>query len=231
MTRQDAKPMDHRTRVAQERRDRMRERLLSAVMSVYAHRGQHAAPVIDDVIREAGVARGTFYKYFTSLDEAVDVLGHELSDEMTHGLAELYASVADPLLRIGTGSQLFLLRGVIDPAWGAFVSRTDYFARDSYFLQMITADVQAAQAVGLAENREVESVVDLLLGSTMTSIRRLSQVANPRRKYVEDVAALLLCGLGVDATRANEVVRDRAIYIRGLAPDHLAWWKDPWAPA
>ncbi len=42
-----------------------RRRLLSSARLVFADQGYHAASV-DDVIRAAGVARGTFYNYFPS---------------------------------------------------------------------------------------------------------------------------------------------------------------------
>jgi hypothetical protein len=39
---------------------------------------------------------------------------------------------------------------------------------------------------------------------------------------------MILCGLGVEPDEAKAVMRDRAIFIRGLAPDRLTWWRDPW---
>ncbi|WP_375402986.1 TetR family transcriptional regulator [uncultured Sphingomonas sp.] len=38
------------------------------------------------VIEAAGVSRATFYKHFSSLDEAAAVLGSRLSDEMVEEL-------------------------------------------------------------------------------------------------------------------------------------------------
>ena len=66
---------DHRQRVAAERRERMRSRLLASAMKLIAEKGP-AATSIDDVISAAEVSRGTFYKYFPSPDALVLSLIH-----------------------------------------------------------------------------------------------------------------------------------------------------------
>src|SRR3546814_6029616 len=55
-------PEDFRIRVAADRRERMRARLLDAVLDLYQPGRGGAHLVIDDVIQTAGVSRGTFYK-------------------------------------------------------------------------------------------------------------------------------------------------------------------------
>src|SRR3546814_12397923 len=70
---------DFRIRVAADRRERMRARLLDAVLDLYQPGRGGAHLVIDDVIQAAGVSRGTFYKYFDSLEEAVDELGERMA--------------------------------------------------------------------------------------------------------------------------------------------------------
>src|SRR3546814_15965266 len=66
-------PEDFRIRVAADRRERMRARLLDAVLDLYQPGRGGAHLVIDDVIQTAGVWCGTFYKYFESADN--DVVG------------------------------------------------------------------------------------------------------------------------------------------------------------
>jgi AcrR family transcriptional regulator len=72
---------DHRVRVAGEKRERMRDHLLGAVLAVYPGKPGQGPAVIDDVIRVAKVSRGTFYKYYPSLEEAVAELGAKLAAE------------------------------------------------------------------------------------------------------------------------------------------------------
>ena len=52
---------DHRKVVAAQRRKKMRHRLIEAAVLVFAAK-PHGDVVIEDIVAEAGVARGTFYK-------------------------------------------------------------------------------------------------------------------------------------------------------------------------
>lgn len=72
---------DHRSRTAADRRARMRARLVETAVFLAARYGPERAR-IDDVVAEAGVARGTFYQYFRSTEEIIVAaqvaLGREL---------------------------------------------------------------------------------------------------------------------------------------------------------
>jgi AcrR family transcriptional regulator len=215
---------DHRVRVAKDRRDKMRARLLKAVMASYAHRGWQ----IDDVIKEAKVSRATFYKYFKSPDGALDALGQQLQDELRENIGTLIDDSDHAVQRIAAGVQVFLLRGVTDPTWAGFVTRTSYVARDAIWREMIVADLSAARDQGEIEFEDVNAASSLLLGTLMEAIQYLSFSGKRKRGYVEDLSVMILRGLGVAPERARKVVRERAIYVRGLAPDRLPWWRDPW---
>jgi len=58
-------------------RTKRRAQLLACAREVFAERGYHGAS-IDDVIRAAGVARGTFYNYFDSKRAVFQVVLEEL---------------------------------------------------------------------------------------------------------------------------------------------------------
>ena len=221
-------PNDQRVRVGRERREKMQKRLLSAVMSSYASHKSHFSFGIDDVVQEAGVSRATFYLYFDSLEAAVDKLGQELIDEMNRDMEMLVARNDDPLSRMATGIQAFLLRSVTDPMWGAFVSRTQHFASDVTLLAVVESDLLKARELKMVEFTDVEAASSLLLGSTMEAVRRLVSSDQPKRAYVEELTVMILRGLGVDVKRGTNLAHDRAMYIRGLAPDCIPWWKDPW---
>ena len=224
-------PEDHRVRVGRERREKMRKRLLTAVMSSYATRKEHDTPVIDDIIKSADVSRATFYSHFLSLEEAVDTLGQDLAEEMMHSLEVLFKRNHTPLQRMARGTQVFLLRGVTDSLWGLFVSRTDYLSRNTYLLQTIAGDLMDARKLKLVEFSELEAATSLFVGAMMEAIRHLVKTDQRSRAYVEELTVMILRGLGVEREVAKEVVHEQAIYIRGLAPDRLSWWRDPWRPS
>ena len=68
---------DGRTRRAEQVREQRRAQILAAALQVFADRGYHGAAV-SDLVKAAGVARGTFYLYFDS-KESVFL---ELLDEL-----------------------------------------------------------------------------------------------------------------------------------------------------
>ncbi|MGB3247453.1 MAG: TetR/AcrR family transcriptional regulator, partial [Sulfitobacter sp.] len=79
---------DHRVRVAKDRRQRMRARLSSALMESFADTTLDGPPSVEDVIARADVSRQTFYKYFKSMDSAIEDQAGEVIDEMIADLQE-----------------------------------------------------------------------------------------------------------------------------------------------
>src|SRR6267142_6085346 len=117
---------DHRTKVGAHRRARTEERILEAALRVFAARGA-SAPVIDDFIQAAGIARGTFYNYFRSTDELFDATAAWLLDDLTQSIDEALAGITDSVLRIGIGLRLALRKAEQDRAWAAFMSKFLHF--------------------------------------------------------------------------------------------------------
>ena len=226
----DAQPVeDHRVRVARERRSQTRMRILDAVMVTCAARLKQDLPTVDDVIAEANVSRATFYKYFTSVEEAIGVYGYMLMEEMFRSLASLFTARDDELARVVMAIQLFLMRAVIDPQWGAFLARTAHLARNTELVDRVLAYLQVARAKNLIRFDDALPATSLVIGTVLEAIRHISRTGLRSRDYVDEITAMLLHGLGLDQVEAHDLVRDRTIYIRGLAPDSLAWWTDPWS--
>ena len=102
-----ARHNDHRTRVGQERRERMRERLIEAATLVFAELGPEAAQ-IDHVIRQADVSRGTFYNYFRSTDELLHAAQNALSAEMVALVSAASDRSAPPPERLARDIKAFM---------------------------------------------------------------------------------------------------------------------------
>ncbi len=219
---------DWRVRVGRERREKMRERLLQAVLTCYANAKQHEAPSIEDVIKEAEVSRGTFYLYFLSLEEAVNALGLAIAEETVRNMASLLTVSETPLQHLATGIQLFLLRSVTDAKWAAFGSRTDFLSRDTTLRKAQQQHLIAAREAKALMFNEVEAATSLMNGAMQEAMRHLVLTDERHRSFVEETTVMILCGLRADYETAKKVVHERAIFIRGLAPDCFPWWSDPW---
>lgn len=78
-----------------EKRERTRSSLIESAYRVFARKEMDAVTV-DDIIAEAGVARGTFYNYFQTREDVLRAVAASLSDEMNQKIWAQYAKVSDP---------------------------------------------------------------------------------------------------------------------------------------
>ena len=217
---------DHRSRLAREKRDRMRKRLLSTVMLCFSQGNDHEVPGIDDVIREAKVSRTTFYQHFNSMEDAFNALSIQLSNDIRD--MEKFLGRSDPLERLAIGIHMFLLHGVADRVWAKFVSRTNYISKDRFLTHTIEARLLEAREAKLVSFVDITAAKSLMLGSQAVAMRLLKPVNRENRSSLEELTVMILCGLRADYELATKAVQETTIYIRGFAPDCVSWWQDPW---
>ena len=113
---------DHRTRVAAERRARMRRKLVESALLVFAEKGVDA-PVIEDVIAAADVSRGTFYNYFRTNGELLAAAIQELGNELVEHIEQRVKTIPSPAERVFTGLRLYLDAARRFPLFARFVGR------------------------------------------------------------------------------------------------------------
>jgi AcrR family transcriptional regulator len=78
---------------------------------------------VDDVVLEAGVAKGTFYVHFKDLPELTAAVADELVKAIDDLLQPVRLSLNDPALRIAYGCSCFIDRALADPAWAGVAAR------------------------------------------------------------------------------------------------------------
>ncbi|HZZ10212.1 MAG TPA: TetR/AcrR family transcriptional regulator [Paraburkholderia sp.] len=192
---------DHRTIAARKKRDAMRVRILHATMDVFAER-KNLTTSIEDVVKAADISRGTFYKHFTSLEEALVAVGKEATDRMTLDILPVYDVLTDPLQRISTGMRLFLTRALTDRRWAGFVVRAELIPHESILLNYIYHDLRAGAAEAKLFFDDVTAAADSVMGATVEGMRTiiLGRSKDPHA-YISSVIRITLRGLGV----SNEV--------------------------
>ena len=114
--------VDHRSRNARMRRERMRARLIEAALFVSAEHGPDGAS-IDEVAVAAGVSRGSFYNYFFTLPELLQASSHELGVELIALVLAEIAPVTDPAERLARGFLLLIDAGRKFPLVARFAAR------------------------------------------------------------------------------------------------------------
>ena len=85
-----------RPRKEQERKQRTREQVLAAAQRVFARQGYHPT-LISEIVAEAGVGQGTFYRYFTNKRQVFEVLFDRLVESLMGSFAPLSESMPSSL--------------------------------------------------------------------------------------------------------------------------------------
>lgn len=153
-----------------------RQQILFAARDVFAKRGYHQA-TIDDIVAQAGVARGTFYLYFEDkravFSDLIDRFAQQLSMSITRIATDDPARpVAEQVLEniraiIGTclaertmTKILFTDAVGVDPAFDRKLT-TFYDA----VVQLLTESLKDGQALGIVDDGEPRVLAYLSIGA------------------------------------------------------------------
>lgn len=208
---------DHRIATAEKRRVRMRARLLDAVMHVYADLPPGRVPSIDEVVTHAQVSRGTFYKYFLAVDEAVIALGTELGERLTHQALPHYDVLTEPWQRVAVGLRGWLTYAVNDPVWARFVTRIDVWPHLHVTRNLITQDVSRGRDLGQFSFSDSRTAVDMVCGIAVTGIYALRAGIDDPQGYIDCAVSMILAALGCDPDSCQQGVefsrRHQRIYV------------------
>ena len=214
----------HRTRVGIERRARTRSRIVAAALRVFAEKGTDS-PVIDDFIREAGVARGTFYNYFTRTEQLLLAVSRSLEDDLMLSIEAEMSDLQDPVARLATGMRLWLGWARADPVWCAFIVKSRF--RGALVEQQLHADLKNARQAGAFNFPSLEVARDLVVGTILEAMSRI--MTTPVSKaYSDGVARGILTGLGLDVTRTNQLLKTPVPRLR--RPVQQVGVKEPSSP-
>lgn len=114
--------LERRAEIGREKRARTKAQLIAAAKALFSKRPWELI-TIDEVVKEAGVAKGTFYTHFNDLDE----LAAAVADELIYAFDDLIQpdrlSFSDPLERVAFGCDAFLEQCLSDRGWASLASR------------------------------------------------------------------------------------------------------------
>lgn len=183
----------------------MRRKLLATAMRVFAEKGPDAA-VIEDFIAAAGVARGTFYNYFSSTQELLDAVTAELSDSIIAEIDRVVQQIDDPMQRLAAGCLLYMHLGVDLPSWGAFMMRTGFRGRAIGKLADVymPRDLEAACRAGELSYPSLRAARDLMFSCVSQAILTVIAGEAPR-EHLRQMLELGLRGVGAQPSLAERL--------------------------
>jgi AcrR family transcriptional regulator len=195
--------MDHRKVVAAKRREKTRGKILKAALVVFANHGVEAK-VIDLVIRQAGVSRGTFYNYFRTSEEMFLAVAAEVSNEIIRTVDPVVQQQPDPAARIACGLVLVLKLARAFPVLAQFVSRGGPPALSSGNLatKVVPREIRDGIACGLFKVTDKPLAFDLILGAVIMAFHRVTN-ATVSENYSRNLAQSVLQSLGLKSGQAQ----------------------------
>ncbi|MBA4109272.1 MAG: TetR/AcrR family transcriptional regulator [Leptothrix sp. (in: Bacteria)] len=212
---------DFRTRVAAEKRERMRTRLIEAAMEVFSSKGIDAT-VIEDLIEQAQVSRGTFYNYFRTTEEVMAAVLQAVGNELLLLVDLAIADRSDPAERLACGVRMVLQTARHFPHAGRFISRvgvsrsTDHLPTLGYLLR----DLVEANEAGRFNLADPMLGLDLVVGTTTAALFSLSMRTDLADTYPQEITFQILLGLGMNRAAARKLV-DKPIQAVQLPPESL----------
>lgn len=190
-TQPDLSPRAARTRAA----------LIAAGFELLVERPIDAIP-IDEVVANAGVAKGSFFNHFADKQAFAEAIGAEVRLELEGLVARANAGIADPLGRIAGGMRVAAEFALSNPKRTKVLLRSNgnYTARAHPLNRGLLEDIEAACAQGLLRPEAKEAGVLYWLGLCQVLMANLVERSMTRAqadRRVSDMITLGLSGLGV----------------------------------
>jgi AcrR family transcriptional regulator len=195
-----------RAEIGREKRARTRAQLLAAAGALFARQAVESVTV-DDVIREAGVAKGTFYVHFKDLQALIASVADELVTSIDDFLQPVRLSIEDPAQRIAYGCSCFIDKALSDPGWAALTARMAATVAKGgsvarrHLYEDLKQNAKRLPRDGMSAELSLEIVVGILL-------QVLSAIAEGRLslRHREGALAAILRAIGLDARRVKSVL-------------------------
>jgi len=196
---------NHQRRVGVGRRERTRALLIRSAIEVFARLGPDA-PVIDDFIAAAGVARGTFYNYFKTTHQLLAAVTEELSEEVLGMVDPQVLKVDDPARRICIGTRLYVHFAMRYPVWGAFLTRIGpaHAVRGKRLDRFLVRDLELGFSTGRFSAGTVLVARDMIVGSVFFGIETLLTEAH-QHQHIEQILHTVLKGIGLAPDEARAI--------------------------
>ena len=190
-----------RAEIGREKRARTRAQIVEAGAQLLSERPLEAL-TIDAVVEAAGVAKGTFYYHFQSIDELAAAVGAMLGQTFDELLEPARLKLRDPIARLSFAFTQFLEKAIADPAWARLVVQSSQSPSEPFggVRANLKMDLAKAIAEGRLGVRDVELAADIVIGVWL-QVTRGSLERRPPANLPSQALEAVLRGLGVSKPR------------------------------
>jgi AcrR family transcriptional regulator len=185
------------------KRERTRKKILEAAFALIGNeRGLTVR--IEEICAAAEISRGTFYNYFTSLEQLFEILAIELSHDLNRALVSTFDETQSHAQGANAAIQHYLEYARRDPAWAWAMVHLSAFG-PSFGAEAWDACYRAIEKGIEAGEFDVPNATvgrDIMTGTVLATVRTTLR-GGPSQPRV--IAHHLLRALGVPDARAREI--------------------------
>lgn len=185
------------------KRGRTRKRILEAAFELLGNE-QGLTVRIEEICAAAEISRGTFYNYFTSLEQLFEILAIELSHDLNHALVSTWNETKSHAEGGSAAIQHYLNYARRDPAWAWAMVHLSAFG-PSFGAEAWDACYRAIEKGIDAGEFDVPNATigrDLMTGAVLATVRTMLRGSRPEPRVI---ARHVLRALGVPDARAKEI--------------------------
>jgi AcrR family transcriptional regulator len=169
---------------------------------------------IDDIVRRAGVAKGSFYNHFPDKDALAVEIYHRLRLDMEARISAINEGVDDPARRSCRAFCTYALMAIEYPARGRLIARliSADMSPASEENRGVVADTVEALRTGRYNIPSVDAGVTMKIGLAHAVIKRLVNGADRFEAITiaQQICTLTLRGFGLDAVEAQLIAAQSA---------------------
>ena len=186
------------------KRERTRRKILEAAFRLIGNE-KGLTVRIEEICAAAHVSRGTFYNYFTSLEQLFEILAIELSHGLNHALVSTWDETLSHAEGANAAIQHYLEYARRDPAWAWAMVHLSAFG-PTFGAEAWDACYRSIEKGIEAGEFDVPNATigrDLMTGTVLATVRTTLRSAGPSQARI--VAYQLLRAFGVPDARAKQV--------------------------
>ena len=187
------------------KRERTRQKILEAAFELIGNE-KGLTVRIEEICAAAEISRGTFYNYFTSLEQLFEILAIELSHDLNDALVATWDETQSHAEGSNAAIQHYLNYARRDPAWAWAMVHLNAFGPTFGAEAWEACHRAIAKGIEAGEFDIPDATVgrDLMTGTVMATVRTMLR-SGSERCQPEIVAYHLLRALGVPDARARQI--------------------------
>jgi AcrR family transcriptional regulator len=185
------------------KRERTRKKILEAAFGLIGNE-KGLTVRIEEICAAAEISRGTFYNYFTSLEQLFEILAIELSHDLNRALVSTFDETQSHAQGANAAIQHYLDYARRDPAWAWAMVHLSAFG-PSFGAEAWDACYRAIEKGIEAQEFDVPNATvgrDIMTGTVLATVRTTLRGGRSQPRVI---AHHLLRALGVPDARAREI--------------------------